>query len=100
MNKIRFKRKPGAEREIRYSAPVQNVLEGIGLTVANAANSQLKLNGDSDLRPGYRMRSEPGAKKGPKGFGRWRVSVTAFTPHARRHNAKYNTLLRALGGGQ
>ena len=100
MGKVRFKKTPGAERKIRYSGPVQSVLEGIGLTVANAANSQLKLNGDSDLRPGYRMRSEAGAKVGPKGFGRWRVSVTAFTPHARRHNAKYNTLLRALGGGQ
>jgi hypothetical protein len=100
MSEIKFVKKPGAERSIRYSGPVKSMLEGIGTNVLNSANSQLKLNGDSDLSPGYRMRSEPGALKGPRGFGRWRVSVTAFTPHARRHNAKYNVLLRALGGGQ
>ncbi len=100
MSQIKFVKKPGAERKIRYSGPVRSMLEGIGTNVANSANSQLKLNGQSDLSPGYRMRSQPGALVGPRGFGRWRVSVTAFTPHARRHNAKYNVLLRALGGAQ
>ena len=95
MGRVRFKANIAGFREIRYSAPVQGVLEGIGLTVMNAANSTLKLNGGTDR--GYEMTSRPGRQVKQ---GRWRVSVAAISPHAIRHNAKYNTLLRALGGGQ
>jgi hypothetical protein len=95
MGRIRFKANIAGFREIRYSEPVQGVLEGIGLTVMNAANSTLKLSGGTDR--GYEMTSQPGKQVRQ---GRWRVSVAATAPHAIRHNAKYNTLLRALGGGQ
>ena len=95
MARVRFVKKPGAERSIRYSGPVRNMLEGIGTTVVNSANSTFKLNGGTDR--GYTMKSQPG-RRIPK--GRWRVSVAATSPHAIRHDAKYNTLVRALGGGR
>lgn len=100
MATVKFKPKPGAEREIRYWSSTQQMLESVGLTVADAANSQLEYNGPSDKSPGFKVFSRRGRMKGPKGFGRWRVSVTATTPHAIRHNAIHNTLLRALGGGR
>ena len=95
MARVRFVKKPGAERSIRYSGPVRNMLEGIGTTVVNSANSTFKLNGGTDR--GYTMKSQAG-RRIPK--GRWRVSVAATSPHAIRHDAKYNTLVRALGGGR
>jgi hypothetical protein len=100
MGEIRFKPKPGGEREIRYWDSTRSVLEGVAYTIAETANSQLKLNGPRDVDPGYKIESKRGKLVGPKGFGRWRVSVTAVTRHAIRHNAVHNTLLRALGGAR
>jgi len=95
MAQVRFKANVAGFRAIRYSGPVQNMLEGIGLTVLNAANSSFTRNGGTD-RP-YEMTSQPGKQVRQ---GRWRVSVAAVSPHTIRHNAKYNTLVRALGGGR
>jgi hypothetical protein len=95
MTPVRFKANVDGFREIRYSGPVQDMLEAVGLTVADAANSTLKLNGARDVSPGYEVKSQAGRRVKQ---GRWRVSVTAVTRHAIRHNAVHNTLIRALGG--
>ena len=97
MAEIRFKPRIEGFRELRYSSETQGMLEAIALTVANTANSSLKLNGARDVAPGYKVRSRAGRRVRQ---GRWRVSVTAVTRHAIRHNAVHNTLLRALGGAR
>ena len=94
--KIRFEKNDDGFRALRYSNPTRRMLEGIGSEVADAANSTLQLNGPRD-RTGYKMTSRPGRIQKQ---GRWRVSVTAVTRHAIRHNAKYNTLLKAVGGAR
>ena len=96
MVQIRFEKNVEGFRELRYSDRTRGMLEGIGSTVADAANSTLQLNGPRD-RTGYKVTSRPGRRVKQ---GRWRVSVTAVTRHAIRHNAKYNTLLKALGGAR
>lgn len=88
---IRFEPNIDGFREIRYSDKTESMLEAIGNTVADTCNDSLK-----DSTPGYKVMSRPG-KRAPQ--GRWRVSVTAVTPHAIQDNAIHNTLLRALGGG-
>lgn len=100
MAQIKLKITPGAERKIRYWDSTRQMLEGVGLTIADAANATLDYNGEADKSPGYKVFSRKGQLKGPKGFGRWRVSVTAVTPHAIRSNAIHNTLLKVLGGGR
>jgi len=97
MAQVRFKPRVEGFREIRYSSETQKMLEAVALTVANTANGSLKLNGPRDVAPGYKVSSKPGRRVKQ---GRWRVSVTAVTRHAIRHNAVYNTLLRALGGAR
>jgi hypothetical protein len=97
MAEIRFKPRIEGFRELRYSPETQDMLEAVALTVADSANSSLKLNGPRDVSPGYKVSSRPGRRVRQ---GRWRVSVTAVTRHAIRHNAVHNTLLRALGGAR
>lgn len=46
---------------------------------------------------GYVMSSQQGARR-PS--GRWRVTVMAAGPWARRDNAKHNTLIHALGAAK
>ena len=96
MADVRYVRSKTGEREIRYWDSTRRVLEQLGYTVAETANSSLKLNGPSDV--GYVVSSRAGKLVGPRGFGRWRVSVAAVSPHAIRHNARHNTLLKALNG--
>lgn len=97
MAEIRFKTNVEGFREIRYSTPTRDMLEAVALTVANTCNDSFTTNGPRDVEPGYRVMSQPGRRVKQ---GRWRVSVTAVTRHAIRHNAKHNTLLRALGGAK
>lgn len=94
---IRFKPKIEGFREIRYSDETARMLESVAKTVADTCNESLKLNGPRDVSPGYKVISRPGKRVRQ---GRWRVSVTAVTRHAIRHNAIHNTLLRALGGAR
>lgn len=96
MADFKFKANIDGFREIRYMDSTKEMLEAVALTVADTANSSLTLNGSSDRSPGYKVFSRAGKRVRQ---GRWRVSVTAVTPHAIRHNAVHNTLLRALGGG-
>ena len=95
MAEVRFKISAQGKKEIRYWDYTARVLEAVAHTIADAANSSLKLNGSGDLSPGYVIRSKPGRPDGT--LGRWRVSVAAVTPHAIRHNAVHNTLLRVSG---
>lgn len=97
MAEVKFKPNIDGFREIRYMDSTREMLEGVALTVAEAANDTLTLNGPSDKSPGYKVFSRPGKRVKQ---GRWRVSVTAITPHAIRHNAIHNTLVRALGGAR
>lgn len=86
----RVKHKIGGYYRLRSAEGVKAFLEGAGNEVARRANSQLK-NGDK----GFKVSSRQGAKR-PQ--GRWRVTVVAVSPYAKRHNAKHNTLLRSLNG--
>jgi hypothetical protein len=94
---VRFKVNADGFRDIRYSQPVQDMLEAVGKTVADTCNDSLVTNGPTDVKPGYKVSSRPGRRVRQ---GRWRVSVTAVTTHAIRHNAVHNTLLKALGGAR
>jgi hypothetical protein len=93
MSAIRFKKNIAGFRDVRYRQKTQAMLEAVAQGVADTANQTLKLNGPTDL--GYVVGSQPGARRP---FGRWRVTVAAVSPHAIRHNAKYNTLVKALNG--
>lgn len=97
MGEVRFKVNVEGFRDIRYGEKTRDMLEAVGLTIAETANSTLKRNGPRDVVPGYKVMSRPGKRVEQ---GRWRVSVTAVTTHAIRHNAKHNTLLKALGGAK
>lgn len=97
MTEVRFKQNIAGFLELRYSEPTRRILEAVAHTIADICNDQLTIENPTDLKPGYEIRSQAGKKVKQ---GRWRVSVTAWTPHAIRHNAIHNTLLRALGGGK
>lgn len=88
---IRVSHKLGGYYKLRSSGGVQAYLNGAANDVAARANAQLKGKGGKGFVTGSRQ----GAKR-PQ--GRWRASVAAVSPYAKRHNAKYNTLLRALNG--
>ena len=90
---IKFKKNNDGFREIRYRNETRSMLEALGYTVAERANSTFKPSGPSDR--GYVVSSRAGARKP---YGRWRVSVAAIGPHANRHNAVHNTLVKALNG--
>lgn len=98
MGRVEFEKNGEGFADLRYSDQVRALLEAVGSVVLDAANDSLKLNGPDDPSPGYVMYSQPGEHKGT--LGRWRVSVTAVTPHAVHHEGVHNTLLRALGGAQ
>ena len=92
MNNITFKKNNDGFRDVRYRRQTQAMLEAIALTVADKANSTFKPSGPSDR--GYEGFSRAGARKP---YGRWRTGVVAVGPHANRHNAVHNTLVKALG---
>lgn len=73
--------------DLRRDPAVIRELETRGRRVVNAANATLK------ERQGYRMSSFQGKRK-PQ--GRWFVQVFAASTHAKRSNARRNTLLRVL----
>lgn len=94
--KVRLEFVPGAQRRIRFLPATARLLESYGQRIADSANERLKLNGPTDYAPGYKISSRRGALKGPRGFGRHRVTVAATTHHAIRHNARHQTLMTLL----
>lgn len=85
---IKVKHKIGGYYKVRSAGGVQAFLEGAAEDIASRANAQLKGNSK-----GFKTSSRQGAKR-PQ--GRWRTTVAAVSPYAKRHNAKHNTLLKAL----
>ncbi|AAN07930.1 hypothetical protein AVANI_12 [Mycobacterium phage Avani] len=88
---IRVKHKIGGYYKLRSAGGVVAFEEAAAKDVAARANKQLKGKGGI----GFAVSSRQGARR-PQ--GRWRTSVAAVSPYARRHNAKHNTLIRALSG--
>lgn len=89
MSKVRFKYRPGAQYDLRRMPELVALLEEEGRSRLNDANSTMP-NGR-----GYAMSSKQGSKR-PQ--GRWAVRIYTLTNHAKRSNAKHNTLVRLLGG--
>ena len=77
----------GCFYDLRREPGVIAALENHGRHIVNRANATLKEGA------GYRMSSRQGAKK-PK--GRWRVTVYTASTHAKRSNAKHNTLIKLM----
>lgn len=86
---MKFELKMNSARPIRYGAPARALCEQQARRVAATANGELKGN----VGKGFVTDSKAGQRKP---WGRWRVSVTAVGPYAKRHNAIHNTLVRAL----
>lgn len=87
---IKVKHKVGGYYKLRSAPGVVAFEEGAAEDVAKRANAQLKGGGE-----GFRTSSRQGAKR-PQ--GRWRTTVAAVSPYAKRANAKYNLLLKSLSG--
>jgi hypothetical protein len=88
---IKVKHKVGGYYKLRASGGVQAFLEGAAENMAARANKQLNGKGGK----GFVTSSRQGAKR-PQ--GRWRTSVAAVSPYAKRANAKRNILLHVLSG--
>ena len=88
---IRVKHNVGGYYKLRAAGGVKAFEEGAAEDVAARANAQLKGKGGK----GFKTSSRQGAKR-PQ--GRWRTTVAAVSPYAKRANAKYNILLKALSG--
>jgi len=73
--------------DLRRDPAVIRELESRGRRVLDAANATLP------EKQGYRMASFQGRRK-PQ--GRWFVQIYASSNHAKRSDARRNTLLRAL----
>lgn len=93
MATISFKKNNAGFRDVRYRNETRDMLEALAKTVADRANDSFKPGGQRDI--GYVVGSQAGARRP---YGRWRVTVAAVSPHAIRHNARHNTLLKALNG--
>lgn len=89
-DEVKVKWKNGCWYEIRRMQALIDIEETIAEDVAARAN---QMAGSDD---GFKTGSRQGAKK-PQ--GRWRTSVVAASPHAARHNAIHNTLIKALEAG-
>lgn len=73
--------------DLRRDPAVVRELQSRGRRVLNAANASLP------EKQGYRMSSFQGKRK-PQ--GRWFVQIYAASNHAKRSDARRNTLLRVL----
>jgi hypothetical protein len=73
--------------DLRRDPAVIGELESRGRRVVDAANRTLR------EKSGYRMSSFQGARK-PQ--GRWFVQIYTSSNHAKRSNAKNNTLLKVM----
>lgn len=87
MPDVRFKWNERSFYELRRSTKVVSALQNMGSRIMNAANETLP------EKDGYRMSSQQG-RRNPQ--GRWAVRVYTQSTHAKRSNARHNTLLRVL----
>lgn len=88
MANIRVKFRRNGFYEIRRAEKLVEFLEAAGTSMTNDANATLPEG------VGYRMSSGQG-KRRPQ--GRWAVRVYTSSNHAKRSNARNNTLLKILG---
>lgn len=86
MNNVRFKKNDAGFYDVRRMPEVVRLLEVAAQSVADKAND---MAGTDE----YRIGSQQG-RKAPQ--GRWRTSVVTAGNHAKRDNAKHDTLLKAL----
>lgn len=75
--------------DVRRMPKLVDLLESHAEEIAGKANAEMG-------EDGYDTGSRQGARR-PQ--GRWRASVYTRTNHAKRHNAKHNTLVKKLFGG-
>lgn len=92
---VRFKWNENAFYDVRRSTKVVSALQNLGSRIVDDANATLKEG------QGYRMSSRQGRKGpsptgGPGYQGRWAVRVVTASDHAKRSNAKHNTLIKLL----
>lgn len=87
---IQFRWNDEAFYQMRRDPRVQAALENLGKHIVDEANATLP-DGDA----GYGMSSRQGARK-PQ--GRWAVRVYTVSDHAKRSDAKHDTLMRILLG--
>jgi len=88
MSNFTLKWKNRSFYDLRRDPAVIRELESRGRRVVDAANRTL-----SNKRDGYAMSSFQGARK-PQ--GRWFVQIYTRSTHAKRSNAKHNTLLKVM----
>jgi hypothetical protein len=86
----RFKANNAGFYDVRRLPKLRSLLLHIAEDVAADANQM-------DATDEYLVSSQQG-RKDPQ--GRWRASVVTAGTHAKRANAKHNTLLKALGGAK
>lgn len=80
-------------KPLRYSPEAQAICEQVGKRVASRANAELRNMHARAKGAQFVMQSRRGR---PRPYGRWRVSVTAVGQQAKEHNARFDTLIRAL----
>lgn len=104
MSNFRVKINNRGALQLRSDPAVVRELERRGRMIVNAANKTLDENSlGSKVRArrarsvGYKMSSFQGRKVKQ---GRWFVQVYASSNHAKRSNAKHNTLIRVLNDTQ
>ncbi len=88
MANVRIQHHIKGYKDLRAAPGVRADLERRAAAVLRAAGG---------TSAGYEMSSRQGAAR-PQ--GRWRTSVAAVTPQAKRSNAKRNVLIRALEAGR
>ncbi len=87
MSEVKIRWNHNALYQIRSAPGVRAELERRGRRIVANANSTLR------ERDGYAMSSTQGARR-PQ--GRWRVTVFTRSTHAKRSNARHNTLVRLM----
>lgn len=88
MPSIRVKFRRDGFYNIRRDEKLVRFLEAAGQAMVDDANATLPEG------VGYRLSSSQGRRR-PQ--GRWAVRVYTSSDHAKRSNARHNTLLRILG---
>lgn len=97
MAKVTIKWRRGAFYDVRRDPALVDMLEAAAEKIAEKANDDIgDVTGYPSGTQHYRTGSRQGAKRP---YGRWRATVVTATVVAKRHDAKHDTLLKALAGG-